>query len=145
VTLSGAASNSGDSVPNSCKHSPRTSGTWAYSIAFRKRVFTRPILGFGYEWTELALQEKQVGDTAIYVFIMAVVFVFLLLAAQYECRLLGDATGAEMRPALGTVVFFGMLGVTAFGLLLTPVFYVSCRWLGSFWEARRAKAESSAT
>ena len=37
--------------------------------------------------------------------------------------------GAEMRQALGTAVFFGMIGVTLFGLLLTPVFYVSVRWL----------------
>ena len=39
--------------------------------------------------------------------------------------------GAEMRQALGTAVFFGMLGVTFFGLIFTPVFYVACRWLGS--------------
>lgn len=36
--------------------------------------------------------------------------------------------GAEMRQALGTAVFSGMLGVTFFGLLLTPVFYVVIRW-----------------
>jgi HAE1 family hydrophobic/amphiphilic exporter-1 len=35
--------------------------------------------------------------------------------------------GAEMRQALGTTVFFGMLGVTFFGLVLTPVFYVTIR------------------
>ena len=35
--------------------------------------------------------------------------------------------GAEMRQALGTAVFFGMLGVTIFGLFLTPVFYVAIR------------------
>jgi multidrug efflux pump len=35
--------------------------------------------------------------------------------------------GAEMRQALGTAVFSGMLGVTAFGILLTPVFYVVIR------------------
>jgi hydrophobic/amphiphilic exporter-1 (mainly G- bacteria), HAE1 family len=35
--------------------------------------------------------------------------------------------GAEMRQALGTVVFSGMLGVTLFGLFLTPVFYVLLR------------------
>ncbi|HWA46118.1 MAG TPA: multidrug efflux RND transporter permease subunit [Hypericibacter adhaerens] len=40
--------------------------------------------GFGYEWTELAYQEKQVGNTAILVFAAAVLFVFLVLAAQYE-------------------------------------------------------------
>ena len=38
--------------------------------------------------------------------------------------------GAEMRQALGTAVFFGMLGVTLFGLFLTPVFYVVVRRLG---------------
>ncbi|HEX2750164.1 MAG TPA: efflux RND transporter permease subunit, partial [Verrucomicrobiales bacterium] len=37
--------------------------------------------------------------------------------------------GAEMRQALGTTVFFGMLGVTFFGLILTPVFYVVIRRL----------------
>jgi multidrug efflux pump subunit AcrB len=35
--------------------------------------------------------------------------------------------GAEMRQALGVAVFFGMIGVTIFGLLFTPVFYVVCR------------------
>jgi hypothetical protein len=34
-----------------------------------------------------------------------------------------------MRSAIGTAVFFGMLGVTAFGLLFTPVFYVAIRRL----------------
>jgi len=33
-----------------------------------------------------------------------------------------------MRQALGTAVFFGMLGVTAFGLFLTPVFYAVIMW-----------------
>ncbi|HEV8605464.1 MAG TPA: efflux RND transporter permease subunit [Tepidisphaeraceae bacterium] len=37
--------------------------------------------------------------------------------------------GAEMRRTLGTAVFSGMIGVTVFGLLLTPVFYVAVRWL----------------
>ena len=33
-----------------------------------------------------------------------------------------------MRQALGTAVFFGMIGVTIFGLLFTPVFYVIASW-----------------
>ena len=37
--------------------------------------------------------------------------------------------GAEMREALGIAVFSGMIGVTVFGLLFTPVFYVVGRWL----------------
>ena len=42
---------------------------------------------------------------------------------------LATGAGAEMRVSLGTAVFAGMLGVTLFGLLFTPVFYVACRWL----------------
>ena len=180
--------------------------------------------GFGFEWTEIALQEKVAGNTAAIAFSLAVVFVFLLLAAQYESILLplavilivpmcllaavsglllrgmdnniltqigfvvliglaaknailivefarqaeeqgesrwdaavqaartrlrpilmtsfafilgviplaiATGAGAEMRQALGTAVFFGMLGVTLFGLLFTPVFYVLVRWLGT--------------
>jgi HAE1 family hydrophobic/amphiphilic exporter-1 len=41
---------------------------------------------------------------------------------------LASGAGAEMRRALGTAVFSGMLGVTLFGLLFTPVFYVVVRW-----------------
>jgi HAE1 family hydrophobic/amphiphilic exporter-1 len=180
--------------------------------------------GFSFEWTELALQQKLTGDTATIAFVLAVIFVFLLLAAQYEslvlplavilivpmCLLsafvgialrgmdnnilsqigfvvliglaaknailivefakqaeekgmstidaavhaaqtrlrpilmtsfafilgvlpLAFATGAgsEMRQALGTVVFAGMVGVTFFGLIFTPAFYVMCRWIGT--------------
>jgi HAE1 family hydrophobic/amphiphilic exporter-1 len=184
--------------------------------------------GFGFEWTEIALQEKVAGNTAVVAFSLAVVFVFLLLAAQYESVLLplavilivpmcllaavsgllfrgmdnnilsqigfvvliglaaknailivefarqaeeqganrwdaavqaartrlrpilmtsfafvlgviplvlATGAGAEMRQALGTAVFFGMLGVTLFGLLFTPVFYVLVRWIGTTRKA----------
>ena len=40
--------------------------------------------GYSFSWTELAYQEKLAGNTAIFVFMASVVFVFLLLAAQYE-------------------------------------------------------------
>jgi multidrug efflux pump len=36
---------------------------------------------------------------------------------------LADGAGAEMRRSLGTAVFSGMIGVTAFGIFLTPVFF----------------------
>jgi multidrug efflux pump subunit AcrB len=45
--------------------------------------------------------------------------------------------GAELRQALGTAVFAGMIGVTFFGLIFTPVFYVTCRWLGDRFSRRR--------
>jgi hydrophobe/amphiphile efflux-1 (HAE1) family protein len=193
--------------------------------------------GFAYSWTELAFQEKQAGNTAVYVFIASVIFVFLLLAAQYEswvlplavilivpmCLLaavtgvqlrgldnnilvqvglivlvglaaknailivefakqredegadrataavdaarsrlrpilmtsfafilgvvplvIATGAGAEMRQSLGTAVFSGMLGVTVFGLLFTPVFYVVCRGLGSLSFRRGPRAAGEA-
>jgi len=174
------------------------------------------------EWTELTLMQKLAGNTSMYVFTLAVVLVFLVLAAQYEswslplavilvvpmcllssiagvalagkdmniftqigfvvlvglasknailivefarqqrqagmgrreatveaCRLrlrpiimtslafilgvvplvVAHGAGAEMRRSLGTAVFSGMLGVTLFGILLTPVFFYVLDWL----------------
>ncbi|HIE0169581.1 TPA: efflux RND transporter permease subunit [Serratia marcescens] len=51
--------------------------------------------------------------------------------------------GAEMRHAMGVAVFAGMLGVTLFGLFLTPVFYVVIRGLATRFEQYRAKAKAS--
>jgi multidrug efflux pump len=53
---------------------------------------------------------------------------------------LSHGAGAEMRQSLGIAVFAGMLGVTFFGLFLTPVFYVALRKL----EERFRKKEESA-
>ncbi len=176
--------------------------------------------GMDYEWTELAYQQKQAGASGLLVFPLAVLFVFLVLVAQYEswtlplavilivplcltgaiwlvwfrdldnniltqiglvvliglaCKnailivefakqqqdtgkdrfdaaieaaklrlrpilmtsfafILGvvplaiaKGAGAEMRQALGTAVFGGMIGVTLFGIFITPVFYVLLR------------------
>ena len=55
--------------------------------------------GFGYEWTELALQEKLAGGGTLLIFVASVVFVFLLLAAQYESWLAaagGDPDRADV-------------------------------------------------
>jgi multidrug efflux pump len=51
--------------------------------------------------------------------------------------LLGHGAGAEMRRTLGTTVFSGMLGVTLFGIFLTPVFFYVIDWLS---EARLWKS-----
>ena len=48
-----------------------------------------------------------------------------------------DGAGAELRQALGTAVFFGMIGVTGFGLLFTPTFYVVARALAMRFERRK--------
>jgi Cu/Ag efflux pump CusA len=49
----------------------------------------------------------------------------------------GSGAGAELRQALGVGVFFGMIGVTVFGLVFTPLFYVLCRKLALRFTAAR--------
>src|SRR6202451_717826 len=187
------------------------------------RMLDEPLpKGMTYEWTDLTYQQILTGNTALLVFPICVLLVFLVLAAQYESLFLplaiilivpmclfsaitgvwltggdnniftqiglfvliglacknailivefareleiqGKATisaaieaarlrlrpilmtsfafimgvvplvtssgaGAEMRHAMGIAVFFGMLGVTFFGLFLTPAFYVLLRAL----------------
>ena len=188
--------------------------------------------GFTTEWTTLAFQQIRAGNTAMFAFVLAVVFVFLVLAAQYEsltlplavilivpmclvaaitgvilrgqdnniltqvgfvvliglaaknailivefARQLEDqgrsrweaaveatrmrlrpilmtsfafifgvtplvwaiGAGAELRQTLGTAVFAGMIGVTAFGLVFTPVFYVIARWIAQLGPRRGKK------
>jgi hydrophobe/amphiphile efflux-1 (HAE1) family protein len=180
--------------------------------------------GIGYEWTDLTYQQRVAGNTTALVFVLCVLLVFLVLAAQYEswslpaavilivplclmcaaagiwltggdnnvftqigflvliglaCKnailivefarelerqgrtpvegaieaarlrlrpilmtsfafimgvvplVLSHGAGAEIRQAMGVAVFAGMLGVTVFGLVLTPVFYVLVRRFGA--------------
>jgi multidrug efflux pump len=56
--------------------------------------------------------------------------------------MLATGAAAEMRRALGTAVFSGMLGVTLFGLVLTPVFFFSIDWLceSRFFSSRPVRA-----
>ncbi len=42
---------------------------------------------------------------------------------------ISTGAGAEMRAAMGVAVFSGMIGVTLFGIFMTPVFYVLLRWM----------------
>src|SRR4051812_10778862 len=53
---------------------------------------------------------------------------------------LAKGAGAEMRRTLGIAVFSGMLGVTAFGIFFTPVFYSVVRW---FTESKRTMPKSA--
>ena len=183
------------------------------------------------EWTELALLQQNVSQTAMFAFLLAVILVFLVLAAQYEswalplavilvvpmcllcsvagvltagfditiftqigfvvlvglacknsilivefaraghdrglsCRqatldacklrlrpivmtslafvigvvplMIGQGAGAEMHNTLGTAVFYGMLGVTLFGVFLTPVFFFLIQRVAD-WTRRRGE------
>ncbi|HWW07031.1 efflux RND transporter permease subunit [Collimonas sp.] len=55
--------------------------------------------------------------------------------------ILSSGAGAEMRHAMGVAVFSGMIGVTAFGLFLTPIFYVLLRTLASRFTGKKPQAE----
>src|SRR3546814_3611836 len=65
-------------------------------------------------------------------------FAFILGAVPL---LIASGAGAELRQALGTAVFFGMIGVTAFGLIFTPTFYVVARSLSHWSAARRGRGD----
>ena len=58
---------------------------------------------------------------------------------------IAQGAGAESRQVLGTAVFSGMLGVTLFGLLLTPVFYVIAQGLAQRWQSSKQKAKGLST
>jgi multidrug efflux pump subunit AcrB len=58
---------------------------------------------------------------------------------------LAIGAGAELRQALGTAVFFGMIGVTLFGLIFTPAFYVLSSGLGHRLSRRRPAAARKTT
>ena len=53
---------------------------------------------------------------------------------------LSEGAGAEMRRTLGMAVFSGMLGVTLFGIFLTPVFYYVIQWVSDIRTERRQRA-----
>ncbi len=68
--------------------------------------------GIDYEWTEIAYQQKAIGNTAIIAFTLSVIFVFLLLAAQFESWIL-PLTVILIVPMC---LFSSMLGVMILGM-----------------------------
>lgn len=68
--------------------------------------------GISFEWTEIAYQEKAAGNTAAIAFVLAVVFVFLLLAAQFESLILPLAVIL----IVPMVLLFAMIGVDIAGV-----------------------------
>jgi multidrug efflux pump len=72
--------------------------------------------------------------------IMMTSFAFILGVVPL---VVSSGAGAEMRRALGTAVFSGMLGVTLFGIFLTPVFYYVIQWF-SDWRQKRVQPAAAA-
>ena len=95
---------------------------------------------------EFAKQAEERGSTAIQAAVEAArtrlrpilmtSFAFILGVLPL---VVASGPGFELRQALGTAVFFGMIGVTAFGLIFTPMFYVATRSLGDWLKRGRGK------
>ncbi|MBL4570411.1 MAG: efflux RND transporter permease subunit, partial [Alcanivorax sp.] len=81
---------------------------------------------------ELELQGMGVVDAALEACrlrLRPIIMTSITFTAAVVPLVLGSGAGSEVRQALGVALFFGMLGVTLFGLFLTPVFYVALRKL----------------
>jgi multidrug efflux pump len=93
---------------------------------------------------ELEIQGKSVVEAALEACRMRlrpIVMTSIAFIAGSVPLLLGHGAGSEVRAATGITVFSGMLGVTLFGLFLTPVFYVVLRtWTRK--EVREERKES---
>ncbi|BBN55594.1 hypothetical protein TRE132_37190 [Pseudomonas chlororaphis subsp. aurantiaca] len=81
---------------------------------------------------ELELQGKGIIEAALEACrlrLRPIVMTSVAFIAGSVPLLIGSGAGSEIRRATGVAVFSGMLGVTLFGLFLTPVFYVALRKL----------------
>ncbi|HTA67581.1 MAG TPA: efflux RND transporter permease subunit [Bryobacteraceae bacterium] len=100
---------------------------------------------------ELEIQGKGIVEAALEACRMRlrpIVMTSLAFIAGSVPLLLGHGAGSEVRAATGITVFSGMLGVTLFGLFLTPVFYVALRtWIKTEvreeWNEPREEREES--
>lgn len=93
---------------------------------------------------ELEMQGKSVMDAALEACrlrLRPIIMTSVAFIAGVVPLVLATGAGSEVRAVMGITVFTGMLGVTLFGLLLTPVFYVA---LSTFANRRRANKDDSA-
>src|SRR5207247_2198044 len=94
-----------------------------------------------YEWTELTYLQLEAGNKAMFVFVLAVMFVFLVLAAQYESWSLPLAVILVVPMCL----LCSVTGVVLFGIFLTPVFYYVIQKLAGDEPAKPPAAATGPT
>ncbi|RCV90113.1 efflux RND transporter permease subunit [Billgrantia montanilacus] len=95
---------------------------------------------------ELEMQGRSIVEAALEACrlrLRPIIMTSITFTAAVVPLMLAGGAGAEVRQALGTAVFAGMIGVTLFGLFLTPVFYVALRKLVSRGEAQPLEALST--
>ena len=82
---------------------------------------------------DLHMQNKDIHDAAVdaaRIRFRPIIMTSLAFMLGVVPLVLASGAGAEMRRSLGMAVFSGMIGVTLFGVFLTPVFYFVLMWLG---------------
>jgi multidrug efflux pump len=87
------------------------------------------IVVFAKQQAEQGLSRYQATLTAVTLRLRPIIMTSLAFILGVVPLLVSHGAGAEMRKTLGTTVFSGMLGVTAFGIFLTPVFFFIIGWL----------------
>jgi multidrug efflux pump len=99
------------------------------------------IVEFARAQRRTGLSRREAALTACRLRLRPIVMTSLAFILGVVPLLVSRGAGAEMRRTLGTTVFSGMLGVTIFGLVLTPVFFVMVDWLGAapFFRSRLAR------
>jgi multidrug efflux pump len=98
------------------------------------------IVEFARGQRRLGLSRREAALSACGLRLRPIVMTSLAFILGVVPLLVSHGAGAEMRRTLGTTVFSGMLGVTAFGLLLTPIFFVLIDWVASLAIFRSAAA-----
>src|SRR5205823_6012941 len=97
------------------------------------------IVEFAKSKQEQGLSPYQAAIEACRLRLRPILMTSIAFIAGVVPLVLSRGAGAEMRQAMGTAVFSGMIGVTLFGLFLTPVFYVTLMRLGR--KRRKATPE----
>jgi multidrug efflux pump len=100
------------------------------------------IVEFARARRELGIQTREATLEACRLRLRPIIMTSLAFILGVVPLVVASGAGAEMRRTLGKAVFAGMLGVTLFGIFLTPVFFAVIQWLVELREARRTSSPS---
>ena len=98
------------------------------------------IIEFARELEQEGLDIVHAALQACRLRLRPIVMTSIAFCAGVAPLMVSSGAGSEVRAATGITVFAGMVGVTAFGLFLTPAFYVALRKLASRSSVQRAQA-----
>jgi multidrug efflux pump len=93
------------------------------------------IVEFGKQMQERGVGRREAALEASRLRLRPIVMTSFAFILGVVPLVIATGAGAEMRQALGVAVFAGMVGVTFFGVFLTPIFFYTVRW----FSERRAR------